>query len=214
MRGAIDLGTTTIGKPEVQPLMIDLVQAKQIVNLMKIVAFTGLAISLCAQIPASANDAYQIKSLMSALSNKSKTPADVLNPNLAPSVRDKDLNRFSAPNYDLSIVPEAAPAITDHFAAVPVRVSFDDRNGNTLNASVTAHFIKVGNTWYFSDFDFMKWPVFLIAVLVAGILIGIAYAATILVLLRRLIRDRQLRVSAMMKMFFPIFWPSLFRATR
>lgn len=175
------------------------------------IGFIGLSTFLCAQAPTSTKDADQIKSLMAALSNHSKTPAEVLNPNLSPSDRDKNLDRLSAPNYELSIVPEAAPTITNGLAAAPVRVHFDDQEGNRLDASATAHFIKVGNAWYFSNFDFMEWPLFLVGALVFGVLIGIAYAASVLILWRKLVRQGRLGANAV-KMFFPIFWPSLFRA--
>jgi hypothetical protein len=175
------------------------------------IGFIGLSTFLCAQAPTSTRDADQIKSLMAALSNHSKMPAEVLNPNLSTSDRDKNLERLSAPNYELSIVPEAAPTIANGSAAAPVRVHFNDQEGNTLDASATAHFIKVGNTWYFSNFDFMRVPLFLIFVIVVCALIGIAYATTVLVLWRRLMKQGRFGIDAV-KVFFPIFWPSLFRA--
>lgn len=191
--------------------MSETARAKRAAIVLMTIGFMGVAIILYAQAPTSTQDADQIKSLMAALSNHSKTPAEVLNPNLSQSDRDKNLERLSAPNYELSIVPEAAPTITNGSASAPVRVHFDDQEGNTLDASATAHFIKVGNMWYFSNFDFMRIPLFLIFVIVVCALIGIAYAATVLVLWRRLTKQGRFGIDAV-KVFFPIFWPSLFRA--
>jgi hypothetical protein len=188
--------------------MSNLRQYKRTLNLMALLGLLGVAMSLSAQAPTSRSDADQITGLMAALSDHSKAPSGVLDPNLSPSDRSKNLNRLSAPNYQLSLVPEGAPAITGDSATVPVRVHFDDKNGNTLSS--TAHFVKLGGTWYFANFNFMKWPGFLVAVLVIGILVGIAYAVTVLVLWRKLISQGQLGANAV-KMFPPIFWPSLFR---
>ena len=190
--------------------MSNLRQCKRTLNLMAMLGLLGMAMSLSAQAPTSRSDADQITGLMAALSDHSRTPSDVLDPNLSPSDHSRNLNHLSAPNYQLRLVPEGVPVITGDSATVPIRVYFDDKNGNTLDVSSTAHFVKLGGTWYFANFNFMKWPGFLIAVLVVGILVGIAYAATVLVLWRKLISRGQLGANAV-KMFLPIFWPSLFR---
>ena len=193
--------------------MIHFRQSKRTTNLMVMVGLLGVAMSMCAQAPASKSDADQIKGLMAGLSNHSRTPADVLDPNLSSPERDKNLHRLSAPNYDLSVVPEGVPVITGDSASVPVRVRFDDKEGNTLDTKATAHFVKRGGMWYFANFDFMRWPGFLIAVLVVGILVCIAYAATVLVLWVKLSRQGQLGANGV-KAFLPFFWPYLFRLLR
>lgn len=161
--------------------------------------------------PSASTDTGQITALLAGLSDRSKTPADVLDPNLDPSARAENLQRFSAPHYQLSIVPtEGVPAIEGDSASTPVRVHFDSKDGNSLDTSTTARFVKRYWTWYFSSFDFMQWPMFLILVLVGAILVGIGYAATVLVLRSKLAKEGQLGLNGV-KMFIPIYWPSLFR---
>jgi uncharacterized membrane protein len=151
---------------------------------------------------------------MAALSDHSKTPSDVLDPNLSPSDRDKNLRHFSAPHYELSVVPTAGiPTVTGDSASVPIRVHFNAEDGNSLDASATARFVKRNGTWYFSNFDFMSWPVILILALVACVLVGIGYAATVLVLRSKLLKLGPLGINGA-KMFLPFFWPSLFHQTR
>jgi len=190
--------------------MINLRQCQRAMKFMATSGLLGIAISLSPQTPISRGAAGQITALMAALSDRSKTPSVVLDPHLSPSDRNKNLNHLNAPNYELSLVPEGTPTITGDSASVPVRVHFDDKSGNTLDASSTAYFVKLGGTWYFANFSFMKWPGYLMAVLVAGILAGIAYAAALLVLWHKLISQGKLGANAV-KMFLPIFWPSLFR---
>ena len=126
---------------------------------------------------------------MAAVSNHSKSLAEVLDRNLSPPDRQKNLNRFSAPNYELSIVPtEGIPAVRGDTASLPVRVHFDAKDGNSLDTAATASFVRRGGEWYFKNFDFMSWPVFLIIVLVLGILTGVGYAATVLILRNRLLK--------------------------
>lgn len=182
----------------------------RIINLTAILALMVLAVDLSAQSSAS-SDAGQITALLAGVSDRSKAPADVLDPNLDPSTRTKSLQRFSAPHYELSIVPtEDVPAIKGDSASIPVRVHFDSQDGNSLDASTTAHFVKRNGTWYFASFDFMQWPMFLVVVLVVAILVGIGYAATVLILRGRLVKEGQLGINAV-KMFIPFYWPSLFR---
>jgi hypothetical protein len=180
------------------------------VNLATILGLLVLTIDTSAQSQAS-TDAGQITALMAGLSDRSKTPAEVLDPNLDPSARAKSLQRLSAPHYKLSIVPtEGAPAIEGDSASLPVKVHFDSQDGNSLDTSTTAHFVKRKGTWYFSSFDFMQWPMFLILVLIGAILVGIGYAATILILRSKLVKENQLGLNGV-KMFIPFYWPSLFR---
>jgi hypothetical protein len=180
------------------------------VNVATLLGLLVLTMHISAQ-SSSSNDASQITALMAGLSDRSKTPAEVLDPNLDPSARAKSLQRFSAPHYELSIVPtEGVPAIDGDSASLPVRVHFDSQDGNSLDTSTTAHFVKRNGTWYFSSFDFMQWPMFLIVVLIGAILFGITYAATVLILRTKLLRQGQLGLNGV-KMFIPFYWPSLFR---
>ena len=175
----------------------------------------GVAMSLSAQAPASKSDADQITGLLSALSNHAKAPADVLDPTVNGLERDKNLGHFSSGPYELSVVPnDGAPAITGDSASVPVRVHYKAEDGNSLDASATAQFVRRNGIWYFASFDFMKWPGFLIVVLVVCVLVGIGYAATVLVLWSRLTKHGALGGANAIKMFVPLFWASLFRQTR
>ena len=181
---------------------------KRTAKFTSVLGLLGMAIFLGAQSQASRSDADQIVGLMTGLSDHSKAPADVLDPKIEPSARSKNLQRFSAPDYELSIVPTgSAPAISRDAASVPVRVHFDSRDGNSLDVSTTAHFIRRNGTWYFANFDFMRWPVLLVVVFVICILFGIGYAVMVLVLRSKLVKEGRLEV----KMFIPLFWPSLFR---
>jgi len=179
-------------------------------NLATILGILVLTMHISAQ-SSSSTDAGQITDLMTGLSDRSKSPAEVLDPNLDPSARAKSLQRFSAPHYELSIVPiEGIPAIEGDSASMPARVHFDSKDGNSLDTSTTVHFVKRNGTWYFSSFDFMQWPIFLILVLVGAIVVGIGYAATVLLLRSKLVKEGQLGLNRV-KMFIPFYWPSLFR---
>lgn len=194
--------------------MITLRQCRRTANLMTMLGLLGVAVSLSAQAPTSGNSADQISSLMAALSNHSKTPADVLDPTLSSSERERNLRHFSAPQYELNLVPaEGVPTITGDTASIPVRVHFKGEEGNELDTSATAEFVKRNGIWYFSNFNFMSWPVFLIVVLVVCLLVGIGYAATVLVLRSKLVNQGRLGANAV-KMFIPVFWPALFRQAR
>lgn len=193
--------------------MSNLRQYKRTLNLMAMFGLLGVAMSLSAQTPTSSSNAEQITGLMAALSDHSKTPSAVLDPNLSPSDRSKSLAHFSAAHYELSLVPEGAPTVTGDTATVPVRVHFKADNGNSLDAGATAHFVRRNGVWYFSNFDFMSWPAFLIVALVGCVLIGISYAATVLILMRKLLKQGSLGVNGV-TMFIPLFWPALFRKAR
>jgi hypothetical protein len=170
-----------------------------------------LSLRLSANAQTATSDVAEITNLMTALSDHSKTPAAVLDPNLSPSDREKNLHFFRAPQYQLSLVPtQGEPVISGDTALVPVRVHFKGEEGNELDTSATIHFIKRNGTWYFSNFGFMSWPAFLIVVLVVCALVGISYSAGVLVLRNRLLRKGMLRGN-MVRIFIPFFWPSLFR---
>jgi len=191
-----------------------MMNGRQVVCLVATLGLLAVAVSIPAQNPTSASDADQIAGLMRRLSDHSKSPSDVLDPGLSPTDREKNLHHFSAPQYELNVTPTSGiPAITGSSASVPVRVHFDGKDGNTLDASATAQFVKRNGTWYFSNFDFLSWPAFLIIVLVVGLLVGIGYAATVIVLMLKLVKHGPLGTNGI-KMFFPIFWPRLFREAR
>jgi hypothetical protein len=173
----------------------------------------AMAILVVAQGRTTASDADQINGLMASLSNRSKALADFLDPTLTEAEREKDLRHFSASPFELTLVPTGTPLISGDTASVPVRVHYKAEDGNSLDASATAQFVKRNGAWYFANCDFMKWPVVLIVILVFGVSIGIAYAAIVLVLYDRVVKQGPLGTN-IVKMFIPFFWPSLFRRTR
>lgn len=182
-------------------------------NLFAVVGFWVFTIFVSAQAPAS-SDAAQIAGLMTGLSNHSRAATQVLDPSLSPSDRDKNLRRFQDPHYELSLVPAGAVSTNaGDSASVPVRVHFKTGNGE-VETSSTAQFIKRDSIWYFSNFDFLSFPTVIIVVIMLCVLVGIAYAATVLVLRSRLVRRGQLGAANGAKIFIPIFWPSLFRQTQ
>ncbi|MGA7317479.1 MAG: hypothetical protein WBX22_26315 [Silvibacterium sp.] len=169
------------------------------------------AMSAFSQAPASTTDTDQINALMANLSSHAKTPADALDPEVQGDLRGKNLGHFSAQPYDLSVTPNSsAMVVSGATASVPVRIHYKAEDGNSLDASATAQFVKRDGVWYFANYDFMKWPVVLIVVLLICVSVGIAYAATVLVLWSRLAKQRT-RDGSVVKIFIPLFWPSLFR---
>jgi hypothetical protein len=189
-------------------------RCKLAVNIGILVGFLSAAILVVAQRSVTASDADQIRGLMASLSNRSKTPVEVLDPTLMGETREKNLGHFSASPYELTVVPNGgAPVISGDTASVAVRVHYKAEDDNSLDANATAQFVKRNGVWYFANYNFMKWPVVLIVVLVLGVLIGIAYAAAVLFLSSRLVKQGPLGANAV-KMFIPFFWPFLFRQAR
>ena len=189
-------------------------QKKKMLRMVVMAGSLGASTLLVAQAPALSSDAAQIDGLVTSLSDHAKAPADVLDPTLSPSTRESDLNHFSASKYDLKVVPiGSGPAISGGSASMPVRVHYKAEDGNSLDTNATAQFVRRNGVWYFSNFDFMKWPALLIAILVVCLLVGVAYAATVLVLRSKLIRQGPLGFNGA-KMFIPFFWPALFRQTQ
>jgi hypothetical protein len=194
--------------------MVDLLKYKRTANLVVMLSLLGLGLFLRAQVSTVTSDADQIAGLMANLSEHSKTPTAVLDPTLNPSDCQKNLGHFSASQYELSIVPtEGIPTAIGDSVSVPVRVHYRSEDGNSLDTSATAQFIRRNGIWYFSNFDFMKWPAILIIVLMVGILVGVSYAATVLILGSRLLKQGPLGINRV-KMFVPLFWPALFRQTK
>jgi hypothetical protein len=184
-------------------------------NALTIVSLCGATIFATGQASPSKSDGDQITGLMAALSSHSKTPADVLDPSLDPAERKKNLDRFSSYPYELSLVPtDALPAITEESASIPIQVHYKAEDGNSLDSSAKAEFVKQNGVWYFANFDFMGWPALLIVVLTVAVLVGISYAALVLVLRTRLAKKGMLGLNNVAKIFIPLFWPSLFRQTR
>jgi Flp pilus assembly protein TadB len=194
--------------------MIDFRDFKQTTCVAMMVVLLGIAMAICAQTSTPVSGADQINNLLASLSHHSRSPADVLDPTLSVSDRQKNIKRFSALHYELSLVPtDGIPATTGESVSVPIRVHFDAKDGNSLDTNATAQFVKRGDIWYFANFDFMSWSVFLIIILVLGVLVGIGYAATIFILGNKLLKHGPLGFNRV-KMFFPFFWPSLFRQAR
>lgn len=193
--------------------MLNRKQFRQAVSAISMLALLGGVMSY-AQAPVSGSDADQIAGLIARLCDHSKSPSDALDPSLNAAERDKNLRRLSAPRFELSLVPtDGIPKFAGDSVSVPVRVHFDAKDGNSLDVSATATFVKRNGTWYFSNFDFLSWPAFLILVLVVGVLVGIGYAVTVIVLMLKLLKHGALGLNGI-RMFLPIFWPSLFRQTR
>jgi hypothetical protein len=195
--------------------MICLQKHYKTINLIVFLGMSGAIMLLFAQIPESRRDADQIASLMAALSDRSKVPSDVLDPMLSSDDRAENLKRFSTSRYELSLVPtQPVQVLAEDSASVPIRVHYISDDGARLDANATAHFVRRNGTWYFSNFEFMEWPAFLIIVLVVGVLVAIGYATTVLVLRNRLVKKGQLGGRNLIKVFLPVFWPDLFRQTR
>ena len=187
---------------------------RRVAFLMTMLGFLGSTALVRAQSLTLAGDADQIAGLMKDLSGHSKSPSDVLDPSLSPVDREKNLRRFGMPQYELSLMPTSGiPEVTGDAASVPVRVHFDGKDGNTLDTSSTAQFVKRNGVWYFSNFDFLSWPAFLVVVLIGGLLVGVGYATTVIVLMLKLFKHGPLGMKGI-QMFFPIFWPRLFREAR
>jgi hypothetical protein len=194
--------------------LISLRQYGRTVNLVAMSCLLGVGISVFAQTPTSGSDSSAITRLMVGLSDHSIAPADVLDPSLSPSDRSKNLSRFRDPHYELSLVPtEGVPVITGDSASVPVRVHFRTETGQ-VETNATVRFVRRNNSWYFSSFDFLSWPALLIGVLAVCVIAGVGYATGVLVLRTRLLRRGQLRGVNGIKIFIPVFWPTLFRQAR
>jgi hypothetical protein len=173
----------------------------------------GIAVILWAQASAPGIDAGQVSSLIERLCNHSITPADAFDPNLNHPSGPETCNT-SGPLPTNSVLlklrvrrslEEILPLYRFESATMPKTVALD--------TDATARFVKRNGVWYFSNFDFMSWPNLLVAVLVVGIVVGLGYATTALVLFNRLMKNGLIGTHGI-KMFIPFFWPALFRQTR
>ncbi|WP_125486669.1 hypothetical protein [Edaphobacter aggregans] len=149
---------------------------------------------------------------MGDLTGHRRSPDLLLDPNSVN--RNNEVDRLRDASYVLSLTSEGNPQFTGPGTAnIPVRVRFKTAN-EELDTSSEAHFVLRGTTWYFSDFRFLAFPNALIVVLVVGCLIGVFYAASMLILRSRLLRSGQLNFKTQTKLFVPFFWPSLFKSTQ
>jgi hypothetical protein len=159
------------------------------------------------------SDANQIRKLIGGLTDHSVAVADALDPALEGPKRAKALQVFREPSYQLSLTVNGDMLIKDRSSAsLPVKVHFKTPTREIEDES-TAYFVKRAGVWYFSNFDFLAFPPFLIAVTVVCSLVGVTYAAAVLLLRNRLIRQGDFRAATRSKIFVPIFWPSLLRQT-
>ena len=218
-QGTIDTTTVTVKQPQLNhqpqwrqgvPPMRD---HQRIIFRKLVLASLAATLSAFGQARTSMTDVDQINALMERLSSQTRDPATVLNPTLNASVREKNLKRFSASPYELKVVPDGVASFSGDTAAVAVRVHYKARDGNLLDVGTTAHFVRVGRTWYFANYDFMTWPVGLVVALVVCLTVGVIYAATVLVLWRKL-SQRRIAGARVIKVFIPFFWPVLFRQAR
>jgi hypothetical protein len=171
------------------------------------VPLLACSLHIAAQQP---TDVQQIDSLINDLSNHTRKPSELIDPQ---ATHTKHLNDLSAP-YTLALTQEADPSFNGNgTATLPVRVHFKTDSGE-LETSSTAHFVLRNHTWYFADLSFLDFPNFLIAVLIIGCLIGVTYAAFALTIYFRLSNKGMLTPSNRLRSSIPFYWPSLLRATR
>ncbi len=159
------------------------------------------------------SDDIQVQALLEVLSSKKKAPDAMLDPAVQSEQRKKQVRRFGESDYSLHLTPEGAVTVSGDMATVPVRVVYQAGEVNSMDASATSRFIKRDGEWYFADYDFMGWPTFLIVILVVGLSVGIAYAATVVTLASRLVRRGSLWPN-IFKIYIPFFCPALSRQSR
>ena len=97
----------------------------------------------------------------------------------------------------------------DGTAGVSIKVQFKNAN-KEMSAQSTAEFVKRDQIWYFANFSFLAFPTVIIVMIIGGVLVGTSYASGVLLLRRKLVRQGRLNWSEKVKIFIPIFWPSLF----
>jgi hypothetical protein len=156
-------------------------------------------------------DKAQIMKLLTGIADHSLRPADALDPTMGPHQRADNLEYFDDPSYQLTLIPVGAIEIkADGSATVPVRVRLKTEH-NEMEATNTARFITRNQRWYFANYGFLALSTFLVVVAIVGPLVGVLYAAGVLLLRRRLSRQGRLTVGNRAKIFIPFFWPNLFR---
>jgi len=159
------------------------------------------------------SDENQISKLLTGLCDHTVKASDALDPSLSPALRKSNLEYFTD-SYDLSLVPIGPIRVSsDWSATVPIKVEF--RNANReLAVQSTALFVKRNKTWYYANFDFLRFPGVLIVLIVICGLVSLLYASGVLLLRWRLLQQGEWDWSNRIKIFIPIFWPSLLNTKR
>jgi uncharacterized protein YchJ len=161
-----------------------------------------------------AKDEQQIATLMAALCDHSLKPADGLDPGAATEEREKSLEYFKDPQYQL-ILTRTGPIEMegDGYAKVPVHANLKNGNEET-EVDGTASFVKRNGVWYFANYDFLAFSTLLILVIVLGVAVGICFAGVVLRLWWKLKAAGRLDPLSAWKIFVPFCWPGLFRLLR
>jgi hypothetical protein len=151
--------------------------------------------------------------LISGLCEHSTSPQLLIDPLLGAERRDKNLSRFADRAYVLTVAPIADfRFVSAGRAELLARVHFKSVD-TEVDADSTISFVKRNGTWYFANYDFVSFPTTLIVVIALSVLMGIAYAAVIINLRIRL-GHRIWQDLVWLKVFVPVFWPSLYRLGR
>jgi len=160
------------------------------------------------------DDKMEILSLLEALSAKSIKPADALDPSLGEQQRKQALTYFSTFEYELNLQPVGEVVLDGPDSAkVPVNVRFITKN-REIEAKSSASFVRRSGRWYLANYDFLSFPPVLIVVTIVSSVVGIAYAPVVVLLWRKLVRSGKLGIASGAKIFIPIYWPGLFRASQ
>ena len=155
-------------------------------------------------------DNSQITKLLTGLCDHSVKPSDALDPSLTHELRDNSLAYFTDPSYQLSLVPVGPIQINeDGSATVSVKVEFKDTN-KEMSTQTTAQFVKRNEVWYFANFSFLAFPTVIVVVIIICGFVGVLYAVGVLIVRGRLVRQGRLELANRVKVFIPVFWPSLF----
>jgi hypothetical protein len=157
-------------------------------------------------------DRAQISNLVDKLSSHPAKVGALLDPALKPTEHDNNLKYFRDSSYQLTLVPSGDIEFGQPgHASMPVRIRFKSAT-RELDAGNKAEFVKRGEKWYFATFAFVGTSATLISVAVIGVLVGICYAAVVLTLRKKLVRQGRLTVANTLQLFIPVFWPVLYRS--
>jgi hypothetical protein len=158
-------------------------------------------------------DKREILVLLQGLADHSAKPSDVLDPDLGEKQRDRALTYFSDPEYQLSLQSAGDASFTDNdSASMPVHFRFKTSSSES-DSKCRVDFVKRSGKWYFANYDFLSFPIVIIVLIGIGGIIGISYASAVLLLRSKLIRAGKLDITNRVKMFIPVFWPTLFRSS-
>jgi hypothetical protein len=153
-----------------------------------------------------------IAELVRSLEEHSQTPDQLLDPAVSGDARKKSLSYLNDRFYRISFYDKSAVVLDSDRtrASQDTRVHFED--GRTkADLPVTLKFVKHHGKWYFATYEFLGWPATLIVIVVVFAAIGIAYAATVLVLKHRLTRAGKWDLTTFLLAFIPLAWPHLWR---